>query len=351
MRSNTVYLCIYTFLAACAGKEPVPQAQTSSSPRTLVFVSDEGSGQLSIIDAAGDSVVGRIAVGTRPRGVRVSPDGRTVYVALSGSPRCPPTMPDSECAKLKVDKSKDGIGEVDVAARQVRRVLPGGSDPENFDLSPDGARLYTSNEDANTASFIDIKNGTVLRTVPVGREPEGVAIPPDGKTVWVTSESDNIVTVLDAESGVAVARICVGKRPRDVVFSNDGTRAYVSAESGGNISVVDAVKFRVLRTIPMPEGAKPMGLALMADGKQLWVANGRAGTVSLLDLERDTIMANVKVGVRPWGLALLPDGTRLYVANGPSGDVSVINTATRTVIGSIPTGELPWGAAVARASR
>ena len=348
MSRATVCLCFSAFLAGCTAKQKASTIETSGSAHTLVFISNEGSGELSVIDAASDSVIDRIVVGTRPRGVRVSPDSRMVYVALSGSPRCPPTMPDSECAKLKVDKSKDGIGEVDVATRQLRRVLPGGSDPENFDLSPDGTTLYTSNEDANTASFIAINGGTVLRTVPVGREPEGVAVPPDGKTVWVTSESDNVVTVLDAESGAAVARISVGKRPRDIVFSSNGTRAYVSAEAGGNISVVDAAKFRVLRTIPMPEGAKPMGLALMADGKQLWVANGRAGTVSLLDLESDTIMANVKVGVRPWGLALLPDGTRLYVANGPSGDVSVINTATRTVISGIPTGELPWGAAVAR---
>ncbi|HET7603128.1 MAG TPA: hypothetical protein VFK36_08945, partial [Gemmatimonadales bacterium] len=224
--------CIFisALLAACAAKEQVPQSETSSSPRPLVFVSDEGSGQLSVIDATTDSVVARVDVGTRPRGVRVSPDGRTVYVALSGSPRCPPTMPDAECAKLKVDKSKDGIGEVDIATRQLRRVLPGGSDPENFDLNPDGTRLYTSNEDANTASFIDVAAGTVLRTVPVGREPEGVAVPPDGKTVWVTSESDNIVTVLDAETGAEVTRVPVGKRPRDVVFSSDGSRAYVSAE-------------------------------------------------------------------------------------------------------------------------
>jgi YVTN family beta-propeller protein len=177
--------CIFisALLAACTAKEQVPQSETSRPPQVLVLVSNEGSGELSVIDAISDSVVARINVGTRPPGVRVSPDGRTVYVALSGSPRCPPTMPDEECAKLKVDKSKDGIGEVDVASRQLRRVLPGGSDPENFDLSPDGTRLYTSNEDANTASFIDVAAGTVLRTAPVGREPEGVAVSPDGTRV------------------------------------------------------------------------------------------------------------------------------------------------------------------------
>ncbi|MGZ8456123.1 MAG: hypothetical protein ACXWZ4_05950, partial [Gemmatirosa sp.] len=82
-------------------------AAPAAVPTELAYVSNEGSGEISVIDVATDSVVATIAVGTRPRGVRVTPDGRTVFVALSGSPRCPPTMPDAECEKLAVDKSKD----------------------------------------------------------------------------------------------------------------------------------------------------------------------------------------------------------------------------------------------------
>ena len=57
-------------------------------------------------------------------------------------------MPDEECEKLKADKTKDGIAVVDAATRKVTRVLPGGSDPETFDISQDGATLFVSNEDA-----------------------------------------------------------------------------------------------------------------------------------------------------------------------------------------------------------
>ena len=106
-----------------------------------------------------------IPVGTRPRGVRISPDGKTVFVALSGSPKCPPTMPDEECEKLKSDKSKDGVAVVDVASRKVTRVLPGGSDPETFDISQDGSTLFVSNEDA--AHRID--RGCRQRKGPVSR--------------------------------------------------------------------------------------------------------------------------------------------------------------------------------------
>src|ERR687898_445125 len=150
---------------------------TSGEP---AYVTNEGSGELTIIEPSNDSVVGTITVGTRPRGIRLSEDGRTVYVALSGSPRCPPTMPDEECEKLKADKSKDGVGVIDVASRKVTKVLPGGSDPETFDISKDGSTLFVSNEDADSASIVDVASGKVRLAVSAGPEPAGVRLPPAG---------------------------------------------------------------------------------------------------------------------------------------------------------------------------
>ena len=95
-------------LGACTPAAEIPAA------REQLIVTSEDAGTITVIDPASDSVVARIAVGKRPRGVKLSPDGRRAYVALSGSPKCPPTMPDEECAKLVADKSADGIGIVDL---------------------------------------------------------------------------------------------------------------------------------------------------------------------------------------------------------------------------------------------
>src|SRR5262245_42305366 len=122
-----------------------------------VYVTNERGNSLSIIDGATDKVVGRVSVGERPRGVALSPDGRSAYVALG---------------------EEDVIAVVDTATRAVTARIAAGSDPEAFAVSPDGARLYVSNEDAGTASVIDVKSGKVVATVPVGTEPEGVAASP-----------------------------------------------------------------------------------------------------------------------------------------------------------------------------
>ena len=355
-------LLAIVFLSACGeapdteiqSEESTPGDMPLSAPNEviwpeggeLVYVSNEDSGDIYIISTESKQVVSTLNVGRRPRGIRVGPAGEKVYVALSGSPKCPPSLSDEDCAKKHTDKSKDGIAVVDINTAKLERVLPGGSDPEQFDLTADGRRLFVSNEDSNQATIVDIASGEVLRTIPVAREPEGVRVSPDGALVYVTGETDHDVTVLDGGSGDIIATIGVGLRPRDVIFSADGSRAFVSAEIAHSITVIDVNANDVVATIDLGESAKPVGMATTSDGKFLYVANGRGKTVSAIDLDTLEIIGTVEVGPRPWGIALTEDERFLYTANGPSDDVTVINAESMQVIARIDVGESPWGVAI-----
>ena len=214
------------FAAGCGGsEEPDPagaESGASSDPAAgpLLLVTNEDAGTLSVVATTTHEVLAEIEVGRRPRGVRASPDGGMAYVAVSGSPKCPPWMEEEGCAEP--DKQFDGIAEVDLRAQVRTRILPGGSDPETFDITPDGARIVVSNEDTDEASLVDLESGEIIRTVPVGAEPEGVRISPDGTLAYVTGETDHDVTVLDTSTGDEITRITVGHRPRDLVFTPDG---------------------------------------------------------------------------------------------------------------------------------
>jgi YVTN family beta-propeller protein len=310
----------------------------------VVYVSNEDSNDVTVIDGATNAVTATIPVGKRPRGIRVSADGRTLYAATSGSPKCPPTMSEEACEAQIADKRLDGITVVDTAARTATRVLPSGSDPEQFDVV--GGRIFVSNEDASTATIVELATGALVASVPVGREPEGVKASPDGRFVLVTAETDHNVTILDGTSGVAIGTVGVGLRPRDIAFHPDGTFAYVSAELSRSVAIVDLRTRARVGVIELPEGTLPMGLAVAPRGDRLYVANGRARTVSAIDLATRAVVASVEVGQRPWGVALSPDGSRLYTANGPSNDVAVVDTATFRVVAKVSVGRSPWGVAV-----
>ena len=105
-----------------------------------MYVTNEISGDLSVIDVATERVVATIPLGKRPRGLRASPDGALLYVALSGSPIAGPGVDESMLPPP--DRRADGIGIVDLQARRLLKVLEAGSDPEQVDVSADGKRLY-----------------------------------------------------------------------------------------------------------------------------------------------------------------------------------------------------------------
>jgi YVTN family beta-propeller protein len=91
-----------------------------------------------------------------------------------------------------------------------------------------------------------------------------------------------------------------------------------------------------------------MGITLAPDGGNVFVSLGRARSIAVIDVKRRTLVGTIdSVGERPWGIAISADGRTLYTANGPSGDVSIVDLTTGTVSARITTGGSPWGAVFA----
>jgi len=327
-----------------------------------VYVTNERSGDVTVIDGATFKVVETIPVGKRPRGIHASPDGRTVYVATSGTPiEAPPQLDangnpvfqrdqDDE-DDVKADKSADGIGVLDVATRKVTRRIKVGSDPEEFDLSADGRHLYVSNEDVKTASSVDIATGKVEKIVSLSQEPEGVAVTPDGKRLFVTCETGGDVFVVDIATFKVVGQLKVGQRPRSVAFLQDGKLAVVPSESAGELYVIDTTQMKVTRTITLPKGSRPMRVRVAPDGGKLYASTGRGGAVAVVNTADFSLAGSIAVGQRPWGIVLSPDGRYLFAANGPSNDVSVVDLASGREITRVKAGASPWGIAVVPTGR
>jgi YVTN family beta-propeller protein len=336
-------------LASCAPADE-PKSAAEPPPRPAgsyhVYVTNERSGDVSIIDSVTNEVAATVPLGKRPRGIHASPDKQTIYVALSGSPIAPPGVDESTLPPA--DKSADGIGVFDVKSRKLVKVIAGGSDPEEFDLSKDGTLLYTSNEDTAESSIINIAEGKVVATLKVGVEPEGVATSPDGKFVYVTSEEDGAISVIDTASQKVLKSFKVGNRPRSVGFFPDNMKAYVTRENDGALRIIDTVKHVASGEIAIGKAgvSKPMKVILSSDGKTAYVSTGRGKQIAVIDTATDKVTGSFEVGDRPWGIDLSPDGKFLYTANGPSNDVSVVDLATQTVIKRIKAGESPWGVLV-----
>ena len=290
-----------------------------------IFVTNEKSNNISVIDAETLNVEHTIDVGDRPRGIGLSPDSSELYVAIS---------------------EENKIVVLDPNSLKILRDFEAGSDPETFGVHPNG-NIYISNEDDAKASVFDPKTGKQLAEIKVGLEPEGVAVSPDGKRVIVTSESTNMLHVIKAPENVIESNILIGSRPRAAVFTKSGDIAYATAEISGEVVKVDMNKAKILKTASLGDAkAKPKDVILAKDEKTIYVAGGRANKIIVMDADTLEIIKGIPVGKRVSGLAMSGDGQRVFTTNGVSGTVSVIDTGKNEVIKTIEVGKFPWGVVV-----
>ena len=80
------------------------------------------------------------------------------------------------------------VSSIDTATNTVTDTVKVGSDPYGVAISPDGKMVYVANSGSNNISIINTDANTVTATVPLGNQPEGIAITPDGKKryMWRT---------------------------------------------------------------------------------------------------------------------------------------------------------------------
>jgi YVTN family beta-propeller protein len=207
----------------------------------------------------------------------------------------------------------------------------------------------------------------------------GLAVDGEGKHVVVANYENDSISIIDLATSAVTE---VDLRPGKVDASQagraggeypywvaiKGKKAYVSSQRDREVVVVDLAKAKVRGRIPV--GAQPNKMLLSPDQTSLFVANGGADTVSVIDTRSDRVTEEFRVvapqavlpnpsgftGANPNSLALSPDGRTLYVTNGGINAVAVVQLARRghnadddhgdsdqssQVVGLIPTGWYP----------
>lgn len=313
------YLMIATLLCAFLSQTVI------ATPSGRIFVTNEKGNTVSVINGETFEVEQEIAIGERPRGIGISPDGTEIYVAVS---------------------EENLIAVFDPKTLEILRKFKSGSDPEAFAVHPNG-NIYISNEDDAKATVYNPKTGELIAEIQVGLEPEGVAISPDGSKVIVTSESTNMLHVITVPGNTITDNILVGSRPRAAVFTKNSKIAYATAEITGEIIKIDMTNSKILKRSQLQDPkSKPKDVILSKDEKYLYVAGGRSNSVWFMDANTLEVIKGIPVGKRVWGLAITKDGSHVFSTDGVSSTVSVIDTSSNTVIKTIAVGKFPWGVVI-----
>ena len=155
-------------------------------------------------------------------------------------------------------------------------------------------------------------------------------------------QSSNVSVINTSDHTLFTTVIGLDLGPTGIAITPDGAFAYVTNNFGGNpgtVSVIAIATNSVVATIAV--GTGPTDLAITPDGAFAYVANDGSNSVSVIDILSNAVVATV-VGMddHPNGIAITPDGAFAYVTSfGLSpftvSDVSVIDLATNTVVDTI----------------
>jgi YVTN family beta-propeller protein len=95
-----------------------------------------------------------------------------------------PAIPAGRAVRIiQTNAAGDGAHLIDPATNLVTQVLTGVDIPHGVTSSPDGARLYLTNEVRHTLDVVDMPSLAVRARIPLSGRPNNVAITNDGRKV------------------------------------------------------------------------------------------------------------------------------------------------------------------------
>lgn len=252
---------------------------------------------------------------------------------------------------LVLSKGDHTVGVVDPVTLKAITRMPSGPDPHEVIASSDGKMAFISNYGGgayNTITPVDLVAHRSLKAIDLGplRGPHGLDF--KGGKLFFTAEVAKAIGSYDPASNRVDWILGTGQnRTHMLKVRPDLSRIVTANVSSGTISIIDRVNARGPNNSTrvdwnetvVPVGRGSEGFDISPDGREIWVANAQDGTISVVDSEKKTVTATLRVNVDGANrLKFTPDGKLVFVSLIRSPEVVVLNTADRKEVKRIPIG-------------
>ena len=259
-----------------------------------------------------------IQVDSYPVGIAVNPNTGMIYVA---------------------NEFSNTVSIIDESTDKIQATVKVGSFPYGIDVNPMTNRVYVANRGSNTISVIDGSTNLKMADIHVGNSPIDVAVNPSSSLVYVTNIESATVSVIDGITNTISSTIKVGSIPYAIAVNPVTNMVYVTDIGDGSISILQNSKNasdnnnnsnsnnnNVARTLEKINGIiAPAGIAINISTNKAYVTDYTSNTVFVINLKTNSVIHRIKVGTNPVGISVNPISNRIYVTNVGDNTVSVID--------------------------
>jgi YVTN family beta-propeller protein len=151
-----------------------------------VYCANCGSGSVTVIDGATDSVIATVSAGTHLYALCYNPTDNKVY-----------------CANRN-NYSSDDVIVIDCGTDSVIATVPAGTHPYALCYNPTNNKVYCANNGDSSVTVIDGTTNGVVATIGVGSSPRALAWNPVQNRVYVANYGSSSISVLRDSGGAAI---------------------------------------------------------------------------------------------------------------------------------------------------
>lgn len=137
---------------------------------------------------------------------------------------------------------------ISVATQKTVKVIKIGRYPRGIAVTDDATTAYVAEMGGNVVHKINLSTFEDSR-ISIGSNPRAVVLSPDQKTLFATLNASGQVVALDLTRNKVVKRVTTGKAARSLSVSTDGTALFVVNFFSNTISKVRVSDFKVLQNL------------------------------------------------------------------------------------------------------
>ncbi len=145
--------------------------------------------------------------------------------------------------------------------------------------------------------------------------PQDVRLAPDGKSFLVADMLRNGVWVIDAATMKQTGFIQTGMGAHAVYPSRDAKSLYISNRDDASVTVIDAATLTPSAKWALPKGASPDMGGVTVDGSQLWLSGRYSSAVYVIDTKTGETIKTIPVKAGPHGLLVWPQPGRISLGH------------------------------------
>jgi YVTN family beta-propeller protein len=210
-------------------------------------------------------------------------------------------------------------------------------------FSPDGTKVYVSNEATSTLDVFDQKTGNLIKKITLSNHPNNIAVTKDGRVVVGIARGDGALDIIDPVKLEVKKTIPTHGRLHNCYTSNDGNWAICGSVQTGVFTAFDLKTETIAWEHKFDHGVRPMTIEHNPDGspKRIFVQLAAWDGFGVLDFKTHQELARVKlpdlktgVDMDPGredapshGIGVSPDGKTLWVTSIPQNAAFVYDLA------------------------